>query len=212
MCNGLGFIRPEFVNSIIRGRQNQENIAEKAPRMAMTVPVMKLLKHLLTTAKMNHEKRRLIWTVACLAFHGSFRIHELLSRKGKEFDPTTTLLGCDLNLHTITIGDNQEEVLMVHLKSPKEEKLGGGITVELFSTGTFSCPVKAYKKWKYVSKSTMGKASPAFRRPGGQCYTGNDFNKDIKTLLGEHINYDEKRYLSHSFRAGMASMMASAGR
>ena len=37
------------------------------------------------------------------------------------------------------------------------------------------------------------------------------FNKRVKSFLGKVINYDEKRYLSHSFRAGVASMMASAG-
>ena len=41
--------------------------------------------------------------------------------------------------------------------------------------------------------------------------TGNGFNKELKGLLGKHIDYDEKRYLAHSFRAGFASMMAAAG-
>ena len=77
-----------MVKTILHGRQHQENTNEKA----MTIPVMKLLKFLLTKAKMNHGKRRLVWAVACLAFHGSFRIHELLSKKDKEYDPTTTSL------------------------------------------------------------------------------------------------------------------------
>ena len=91
MCNGLN-TRPELVKTILLGRQHQESTNKKAPRMAMTIPVMKLLKFLLTKAKMNHGKRRLVWAVACLAFHGSFRIHELLSKKDKEYDPTTTSL------------------------------------------------------------------------------------------------------------------------
>ena len=41
--------------------------------------------------------------------------------------------------------------------------------------------------------------------------TGNLFNKELKALLGKYVNYDEKKYLSHSFRSGFASMMASAG-
>ena len=41
--------------------------------------------------------------------------------------------------------------------------------------------------------------------------TGKQFNKDIKSVLGKVINYDENRYLSHSFRAGLASMMAATG-
>ena len=30
-------------------------------------------------------------------------------------------------------------------------------------------------------------------------------------MLGKFVNYDQKKYLSHSFRAGFASMMAAAG-
>ena len=41
--------------------------------------------------------------------------------------------------------------------------------------------------------------------------TGKQFNKDIKSVLGKIINYDENKYLSHSFRAGLASMMAASG-
>ena len=41
--------------------------------------------------------------------------------------------------------------------------------------------------------------------------TGSLFNKDIKFFLERYINYDSGKYLSHSFRAGIASMMALAG-
>ena len=41
--------------------------------------------------------------------------------------------------------------------------------------------------------------------------TGRLFNREVKNLLGKIINYDKKRYLSHSFRARMASIMAAAG-
>ena len=138
-----------------------------------------------------------------MAFHGSFRIHELLSRHSKKYDPTNTLLGCDINLRVIGIDGVQEEVMMVRLKSPKEDKLLQGVIVELFSTGTFSCPISAYKKWRAVSKMAASKSGPVFRLPGGSCLTGDQFNKEIKAMLGKHINYDEKRYLSHSSRYKM---------
>ena len=41
--------------------------------------------------------------------------------------------------------------------------------------------------------------------------TGANFNKALKDLLSKHINYEEKKFLSHNFRAGFASMMAEAG-
>ena len=179
--------------------------------MAMTNAVMKLVRFLLIKSNMALERKRLIWTVCTCAFRGSFRVHELLSRREDEFDPLTTLLGSDVNLCKVVIDGVTENVLKVSLKHPKEDTLGKGVVVELFSTDTCDCPVAAWKKWRVVSKVAMSRVGPVFRLPSGACYTGNQFNKDIKSLLSPHINYDEKRFLSHSFRAGMASMMAAAG-
>ena len=152
---------------------------------------------------MVHEKRRMLWVVCCLAFHGSFRIHELLSRCSSSFDPTSTLLGCDVRLHKVKVEGDLEEVLVVHLKCPKEDRLRKGVMVELFSTGTFSCPVSAWKKWGEVAKLAVVPTKPVFRLPDGACLTGAGFNKDLKTLLGKVFNYSEKKFLSHSFRYEM---------
>ena len=67
--NGVlpGNLRPDIVSYILRGKSNEESMGEKkAPRLAMTLPVMKLLKALLVKTRMPHDKRRLIWAVGCL--------------------------------------------------------------------------------------------------------------------------------------------------
>lgn len=104
-----------------------------------------------------------------------------------------------------------ETILTVHLKCPKEDRLQNGVTVELFSTDTLTCPVSAWRKWQNISKISHCQTKPAFRKEDGGCMTGSQFNKDIKSVLGKVINYDENKYLSHSFRAGLASMMAASG-
>ena len=76
------------------------------------------------------------------------------------------------------------------------------MTVELCSNSTANCPVAAWKKYRNVSKVAASKVKPVFRLPSGACLTGDIFNKYLKLLLGKKINYDEKRILSHSFRAG----------
>ena len=157
------------------------------------------------------EKKRLLWVVCTFAFHGSFRIHELLSKDVNSFDETSTLLGKDVKLIKTKLDGTEEELLMVHLKSPKEEKLSRGVRVELFSTGTFSCPVKAWKRWTALVKGSHDPLKPIFRFSSGKCLSGSIFNTELKALLGKYFNYDEGKYLSHSFRAGMASMMALAG-
>ena len=92
-----GNLRPAIVAAILRGKENGENMsAHKVPRLAMTIPVMKLLKALLAASKLALSRKRLVWAISCMAFHGSFRIHELLSREAHTYDPKTTLLGCDI--------------------------------------------------------------------------------------------------------------------
>ena len=95
--NGVlpGNLRPDIVQAILKGHGHND-ISQKPPRLAMTIPVMKLLKKLLTVSDMPIEKKRLLWTISCVAFHGSFRIHELLSKEEMVFDHTTTLLGADV--------------------------------------------------------------------------------------------------------------------
>ena len=51
--------------------------------------------------------------------------------------------------------------------------------------------------------------SAAFRSPLGWAYRKHAFNEDIKSLLGKYITYG--KISSHSFRAGLASLMAQAG-
>ena len=205
-----GNLRPDIVNSILKG-QEQEDSKSKVPRLAMTIPVMRLLKKLIYMSSMPQHKKRMIWTVCCLAFHGSFRIHELLSKKAELFHPTTTLLGQDIRLVKTKIDGIEEEILVVHLKMPKERSLGPGVNVELFATGTFSCPVNAWKKWRSLDKFKIRATKPVFQLANGKCLTGANLNAEIRTLLGPYIDYNKRKFLSHSFRAGMASMMALAG-
>ena len=90
-------LRPAIVAAILKGKENEENMSgSKIPRLAMTIPVMKLLKALLAASKLALSRKRMVWAISCLAFHGSFRIHELLSRESHTFDPRTTLLGSNI--------------------------------------------------------------------------------------------------------------------
>ena len=115
-------LRPDIVQAILKGHSHNP-INQKAPRLAMTIPVMKLLKKLLTISNMPIDKKRLFWTVCCMALHGSFRIHELLSKNELTYDYSTTLLGADVKKLELQIEGHTEEVIRVHLKNPKEDKI-----------------------------------------------------------------------------------------
>ena len=111
----------------------------------------------------------------------------------------------------VKVDQQTEEILVFHLKNPKEDHLRKGVNVELFSTGTFTCPVEAWSKWRKLTKCRQASMKPVFRQEDGKCMTGAIFNTELKKLLGKYIDYNKSMFLSHSFRAGFASMMASAG-
>ena len=204
-------LRPDIVKSILKGQEHSEAKENKPPRLAITLPVMKLLKRLLKGSALNLHTKRMLWAVSCIAFHGSFRIHELLSREESNYDPTTTLLGMNIRVITVRVGDRDENILVVNLKNPKEDKYGMGVNVELFETKTFSCPVTSWIKLLNVSTVKPCPTKPVFRQSNGKCLTGAKFNKVLKSLLGQYLDYGKGQYLSHSFRSGVASMMAEAG-
>ena len=112
-------LRPDIVQSIIKGTENLDRLKDKKPRLAVTLPVLKLLKESIRRSKMSTEKKRMMWAVACLAFNGSFRIHEILSRKKTEYEPLTTLMGKDMVLRQVQVDGVPEDVLSVNIKMPK---------------------------------------------------------------------------------------------
>ena len=208
-------LRPDIVRAVLDGAAQQDEIEmklkNKPPRLAVTLDIMELIHFELSGMNWDHSKKRMVWMVCCLCFSGSFRIHEILARDQMSFDSTTCLLGVDLTVDKMDDNGDDIGIIKVHLKSPKEQRLKKGITLELFETGTRICPVAAYRKWRKVSKLRMIGGKPAIRLDSGKAYTGRQFNKDLKSLLGKHVNYDEKKVLSHSFRAGLATTMAAMG-
>ena len=183
------FLRANMVKQVLSGAAQMDILKEKIEgrpeRLAVTVPVLKLLKQAIKCESWNQSKKRLVWAVSAMAFGGSFRIHKLLSRESGKFDPSQTLLGRDVSLMEME-PEGEMEIIVVHIKSPKEQKLAKGIKVEVFPCpGTGFCPVSAYKKWRHVSRIKLDRSKPMFRLDSGKCYTGQSFNKDLRTLLRE---------------------------
>ena len=95
-------LRPGIVKMILNGQNNldklKEKIEGKSKRIAVTIPILKLIKKNLKKSSMSNMRKNLIWSTSTLAFTGGFRIHELLSKERQSYDPFVTLLGKDLVL------------------------------------------------------------------------------------------------------------------
>ena len=89
-------VRPGIVKIILNGQTNldkrMEKIEGKSKRIAVTIPILKVIKKNLRKSNMSSVKKHLIWATST-AFTGGFRIHELLSKERQCYDPFVTLLG-----------------------------------------------------------------------------------------------------------------------
>ena len=216
LANGvnLPILRTPVVDQVLEGRKHldaiRNNLGETAKRLPVTPNVMKLIKAELHAGNFSIEKKLLVWSVSTLAFAGSFRIHEILCRNINFYDPVFTLLQKDIKLKEIKVESQIIEILQVKIKSEKSDRVGVNTIVDVYSSGGCLCPVRAYKKFKRISKLDDN-SKPAFREETGAPLTGRGFNTYLKTLLSPHLDYSIGSITAHSFRAGLPSMMGKLG-
>lgn len=208
-------LRPDIVSQMVTGIRQRDLLVDKlngkTGRAAVTVHLMRVIRSRLRRSAWPLWKKRLVWLVCAFAFNGSFRVHELLSRRPDEFDPTSTLLGVDVKFGSSMVDGVVVRSAKIHLKAPKEVRLKQGIFVDLFPTGSFLCPVEALTKYLGDPCSPILEDRPFFRDLGGRGYTGKSFNTDLKELLVGQVDYSLGAITSHSFRAGLATEMARVG-
>ena len=131
-------------------------------------------------------------------------MHEVLSKTKSSFDPLTTL--CEEDVEILKDGDIS--IIRLHLKSPKEKRIGTGIKLEIFENKSFCCPIRAWVKWH--KKVFLNSGCPVFLE-NGQCFTGQDFNKILSELTLPIMRGTDGLIRPHSFRSGVASEMGLRG-
>ena len=209
----LSCLRPEMVKTLLRGMNHEDLKQRRASpdRLPVTLEVMFLLEMELEDADdWSKEYKLLVWAVATLAFFGSFRVGELLSKKANSIDPEVDLLLRDVRIVRRVVNKVKMELLEVSLKSPKEATANiQSIKVEVFENDTPLCLVKAFKEYVRVVGVNRGD-SAAFRLPVlGLAYCHTRFNQDLKRLLSKHVRYG--KFSGHSFRSGLSSLLGQAG-
>lgn len=169
------------------------------------------LKRNLRRAGFTKSRRRLIWAVCTLCWSGALRVHELLSKECTRFDPRTTMMASAVKVSHAMVEGRKVDTLQVYLAHPKEERLSAGVKLDLFASGDFMCPVKAFRDWMQDKEVKLSSQRPLFRMADGSNYTGVLLNKDLKFLLKDVVDYSKSPLTSHSFRRGLATFMAKSG-
>ena len=205
-------LREPMVKLILKGQGNidklRTRLSGKPGRLPVTVTMMKLLKVRLQKVDWAIEEVRLFWAVACLAWAGSLRIHELLSRTKTEVDTQITLLWEDVKFGTLVTGGQTLKTISVHVKSPKIDRVGHGdqiLVCQLDGPSQFMCPMAAMRKYRNIVRLRESASKPVFRLPRGWCFTGKEMNRKLSQLTSQLAQYiPGGKVTSHSFRAGVA--------
>ena len=205
----------DIVRHVLTGLKQTDLIKDKeggkVERLPVTMAVMEQLKRSLLRCGWDLARVRLVWAVITMAFNGSFRVHELLSREENKFDPSSTLLAKNVTSEMVKEGGKWTKVVKVYLKSPKERRLKMGVAVDVFPADSFLCPVEAFHKYLLSLGRPLPPSGPVFLTGKRSGYTGAAFNKDLRELLKGVVDYDKGKITSHSFRAGLATEMGRLG-
>jgi hypothetical protein len=207
-------IRQGLVNQILKGKKNAEAVAKRGAedkgRLPVTLTVLKLIKESIRASSFTLDRKLLLWAVCTLAFHGSFRIHEILCQQESYYDPDFTLLGGDVQVKSWSSkGGGNTRAIIVSVKAPKENKKGGTAVVDVYETEGPTCPVKAFTRWR--DRTSYDANMILFKEEDGTPLTGRKFNALLRQLLEPHIDYSKGQITAHSFRSGIPSLLGALG-
>ena len=206
-------LRTDLLKQIIKGRKNQntveETVGECKSRIPITPKLMLLMKKDIQSSEMSNTKKLLIWSISSLLFNGAFRISELLASGKTTFDPFSTLLETDIVLRESRIDNEKIKLIQVTLKTEKSNSTGKHTLVDVYESGGHLCPVKAFSKWS--KHKNLNNRLPLFREEDGSPYTVRQFNQYLRDFSTKYLDLGDRSLTSHSFRAGITTMMAELG-
>lgn len=207
-------LRSGQVKLVLKGQTNLEATNKRnndnKGRLPVTLALLRIIKDRISKTNWPSDKKFLVWAVCSIAFHGGFRIHELLAKSEAIFDPDFTLLAKDVKIQECTVDGLKTRCVEFRIKNPKESKAGSVVIIDVFETGGSTCPVKAFEKWS-IRRPASEQSGPLFSDRQGTPLTGNKLNKILKEILGDLIDYKKGSISTHSFRSGLASLMAEKG-
>ena len=189
------------LKSIVRGAENMNmyEIMSKSVRKVMTLPLLKIIGHQLTKLQWSKDSKQVVCSACVIAFFGSLRLGEILAQNDCEFNSKETLLWSDIKFR-------KDNSLLIHIKIDKCRNKNGSY-VDLFEfKGHGCCPISVLKK---LQDFRSDPDSPVFQFKNGKLLTSLLLNRIVRDLLKPIIGKAAELISGHSFRAGVASALAS---
>jgi len=192
------------IDLLLRGAENMQfynKITEKT-RLVVTLPILRILGHEIAKSDWEKENKLTFWAACVVAFFGSFRMGEILSKSESSFNSSENLLWED-----VTMSENH---ILFHIKIAKT-RCKKGEYIDIFPFPFMNCcPVAAMKCMKSsLAGSSCDPKEPVFKFKSGKLLTVENFSTTIKSLLFPHIGEKANWFAAHSFRAGIPSTLAA---
>ena len=202
-----------MANAIIRGLENTTDPARK--RIAITPRMMVIFKMRIFESRKSWPRhdRRALWALITWLWSGSFRCSELVAPTLTGFIGEETFTWKNMCEGSGKIDGVVTRWFTVRLLKPKEHRAGkAGVNIELFNITAPWNPVEAMDKFRKVNVHKEIGELPVFRWATGINITGSFLNKFIKNCGVSLTEYPDDAYLgTHSFRAGIVSLMGAMG-
>ena len=194
-----------LISAVIKGAENLRfsNCVMKPHRLAMSIQILKLLGHEISSSDWSINSKCVCWSACCVAFFGSLRLGEMLSNSERNFDPSCILRWEDVKF----IGT---ESILLHIRLPKSRAQEGEF-VDIFEYPKAGlCPVKLLKNLLVQAKNSdsFKCSDPVFMFNSGLLLSMDKFNSTIRSLLSCHLGEESRLISAHSFRAGIPSIVA----
>ena len=207
MGYSVGAYESVILRAVMRGRSNSE--APRKQKVPMSPGLMLVLREKIKTSNMAPGDKCVVWAVVTCLYAGSLRAGEMLGDMEGQFDPENTMMEEDVTIKRARCEDgNWKRFVLARVKNPKELKGCRTISVEMFESDCFICPVRAVERAQKYAK----KGKPFATLSSGIVITKQWMNRILKRALAGVVDYEGGNTVSsHSFRSGLASAMARSG-
>ena len=199
-------------NDLLKGI---ENGAEPSRfRIAVTPAMMLNFKRVLAASDWSRHNKRVMWCLIAFLWSGSFRVSELLAPSQVGYIQEETFVWRKLSVEEGEVNGVRTKWVSVHLKNTKEmrRRNSHGVKIEMFNINRLPWnPWKALEDFRARSTIREEPDMPVFRWEDGRCITPRFLNRWMKTASADLPGYPVSSLSTHSFRAGITSILGSLG-
>ncbi len=183
---------------MIKGAENlslYSNITKHA-KLVMTLPLLKILGHEIATSNWSTDSKRVFWSACCVAFFGSFRMCEILSKSESSYSTETlTWDWVNLSVHGIAT---------IQVRFPKSNSKCKSDFIDLFAISNSSlCPYSCLLNLRDKKSLDVKLNWPVLAFDSGLFLSTKRFNSTIRDLMHKHLGKNSENISGHSFRTGI---------